>query len=73
MKALVYGFGCFWCHGAHGETLCHNDVGGYHCAFVLCVTHFFKRGVQGDSKFAAIIKCSKFRFRYRGHDVFDDG
>ena len=28
---------------------------------------------QGDGKFAAIIKCGKFCFGCRGHDVFDDG
>ncbi len=73
MKLLVHGFGRFWCHGAHGESLCCNIVAGYHGAFVLCVAHFFERGAQGDGKFAAIIKCGEFRFGCRGHDIFDDG
>ncbi len=59
VKALVHGFGSFWCHGAHGESLCRNIV-GYHGAFVLWVAYFFKSGAQGDSKFTAIIKCPKF-------------
>ncbi len=73
MKALVHGFGRFWCHGANGESLCHNIVGGYDGAFVLWVAHFFESGAQGDGKFAAIIKYGKFRFGCGGHDVFDDG
>ncbi len=73
MKALVHGFQCFRCHGAEGESLCRDIVSHDHGAVMLGMTHFFKCGSKGDSKFAAVIQRGEFCFGCRGQDVFNYG
>jgi hypothetical protein len=54
MEALIYRFGSFWCHGAHGESLSSNVVGGDHGAFELWMAHFFEHCEDGNREFASV-------------------
>mgnify|MGYP006186585849 CR=1 FL=1 len=55
MEALIHGLGCFGGHGAHGETLCGDVVGGDHFTFELWMPHFLEGGAKRDGKFAAVV------------------
>ncbi len=72
VEVLIHQFQSLRSHGAHGEALGSDVVGGDHGAFELWMSHFFKSRANGDGKFATVIECSQFRFGSSGHDVLDD-
>ncbi len=55
MEALIHQFQRLWSHGAHGEALGSDVVGGDHGAFELWMSHFFESCANGDGKFATVV------------------
>ncbi len=62
VEALIHQFQSLRSHGAHGEALGSDVVGGDHGAFELWMSHFFESNVNRDSQFATLVECNQFRF-----------